>query len=51
MNAVRMRYEGHLPRKRFGLLKRDHFGYQEWGDGFWNGIGYWKTRERKGSQL
>jgi hypothetical protein len=51
MNVVRMRYAGHLPRKRFGLLKRDQFGFQRWGDGFWGGLGYWKERERKGSQL
>jgi len=51
MNLVRMVRIGCYPRKRYGNAKGENYSYVEWGDGFWDGIGYWRLCNRKGSQL
>ena len=48
MNLVKMAYAGHYPRKRFRSHVKQNKSHKTWGDGYWDGIGYWKTYQRAG---
>ena len=54
MNKSRMRVNNYLPMQRRFIrpeMARKVFLYYKWGDGFWYGLGYWKTRTRKGEAI